>query len=95
VRLIDVAELDRHIPDGAPIIVKVDVEGYEHVVLAELMRSVHAPRITAVFYEVDTRWSDAEGLRAVLAAAGFTSFTRYGRMRHHDVMATRAAAAPA
>jgi len=90
VRLIDMAELDRHIPAGPQLLVKVDVEGYENVVLAELMRSAHASRIVAVFYEVDTRWSSADGLRAVLAAAGFTSFTRHGPLRHHDVMATRA-----
>lgn len=95
VRLIDVAELDRHIPAGPLLVVKVDVEGYEDVVLAALMRSAHASRIAAVFYEVDTRWSNADELRALLAAAGFTSFTRHGRMRHHDVMATRAAATSA
>jgi FkbM family methyltransferase len=93
VRLIDVQELDRHVPGSpGPIIVKVDVEGFEDVVLAELMRSRHAARIKAVFYEVDTRWSDGERLRATLAQAGFTSFTRFGRKGHHDVLAMRAAA---
>lgn len=94
VQLIDVAELDRHIPAlPADVIVKVDVEGYERVVLGELMRSVHAARITALFYEVDTRWSDAAALRAVLEQAGFNSFTRFGRKGHHDVLAMRAPAA--
>lgn len=95
VRLIDVAELDRHIPDTpADLIVKVDVEGYEQVVLAQLMRSSQAARIQAVFYEVDTRWSDPQALRQLLADAGFTSFTRHGRQRHHDILAMRASAAP-
>ncbi|MFO7326099.1 MAG: FkbM family methyltransferase [Pseudomonadota bacterium] len=95
VRLIDVHELDRHVPDSSGrIIAKVDVEGYEHVVLAGLVRSRHVARIDAVFYEVDTRWSDGERLRATLAQAGFTSFTRLGRRGHHDVLAMRAAARP-
>lgn len=89
VELIDAAGLDRHLPQGIDIVVKVDVEGYEQVVIAELMRSVHAPRMVSVFYEVDNRWSSADSLRALLAAAGFTTFTRYGRTRHYDVMATR------
>jgi FkbM family methyltransferase len=92
VDLIDAAALDQYLRGSLPIIAKVDVEGYEHVVLAELMRLAAAGRIVAVFYEVDTRWSDAEGLRSLLVAGGFDAFVRYGRTRHYDVLATRAVA---
>lgn len=94
VELIDAAGLDRHIPAGPRIVAKVDVEGYEQVVLTELLRSAHAGRIATIFYEVDTRWNNAEVLRDLLAAGGFVSFTRYGRTRHYDVMATRGPVAP-
>lgn len=90
VELIDAAGLDRHIPAGAGIVAKVDVEGYEQVVLAELLRSANAARIATIFYEVDTRWNNGEVLRDLLASGGFANFTRHGRTRHYDVMATRA-----
>jgi FkbM family methyltransferase len=94
IELIDMPSLDALIPATADIVIKVDVEGHESVVLRELVRSRHAARFVAVFYEVDNRWSEAEALRGLLAAAGFDSFMRQGRGRHYDVLATRSAAAP-
>lgn len=89
VQLIDSGMLDEHIPAGLDIVVKVDVEGYENVVIAELLRSRHAARFVAVFYEVDNRWSEAASLQALLAAAGFSRFERHGYGRHYDILATR------
>lgn len=89
VALIDSRGLDAHIPGELNIVVKVDVEGHEKVVIAELLRSRHAARFAAVFHEVDNRWSEAGSLRDMLAEAGFSGFVRHGFGRHYDILATR------
>jgi FkbM family methyltransferase len=95
IELIDIAALDALLPPALPLVVKVDVEGYESVVLGELVRSRHLSRMAAVFYEVDNRWSDAVPLRSLLEAGGFSTFTRHGLGRHYDVLAERAPLKPA
>ena len=87
--LIDSRGLDAHIPADLDIVVKVDVQGHEKVVIAELLRSRHAGRFVAMFHEVDNRWSEAGTLRGMLAWAGFGCFIRHGFGRHYDVLATR------
>jgi FkbM family methyltransferase len=91
IELMDMGALDQLLPAAGPIVVKVDVEGFEDVVLAQLARSRHVARMVAVFYEMDSRWSEAQPLRQLLAAAGFDHFERHGRGRHYDVLATRGA----
>lgn len=99
VRLIDHQALDTLVPAGLPLIVKVDVEGHEPVVIAELLKSRHAGAIRHIFYEVDRRWSDPDALEAMLRAHGFASFRKHGVGRHYDILASRdtppASAAPA
>lgn len=94
IRLMTAAEVDPLIPPDLPVFAKVDVEGYEPVVIPELLRLSAAPRITHLFFEVDTAWVDADALTDALRAAGFTDFTRHGRAQHFDVLATRDQAAP-
>lgn len=89
IRTINAAELDKHIPEGLPIIIKIDVEGFEEVVIAELAKSAHLGNIMAIFFEVDSRWSDAESMMATLRDAGFGHFTKFGRGHHYDVLAYR------
>lgn len=72
-----------------PIVVKVDVEGFEPVVLGELMKSRLAPRISEILYEVDEDWVDPTVLTELLKAHGFTRFEKQGRKTHYDVRATR------
>ncbi|VVS98672.1 conserved hypothetical protein [Erythrobacter sp. EC-HK427] len=89
IRTVTVAALDAVLPPDLPIIVKIDVEGHEETVIAQLLQSAHADRIEAVFYEADERWSDAAAMRDKLAAAGFGSFTKLGIRRHYDMLAQR------
>ncbi len=89
IRLITHAELDELLPGDLPIIVKVDVEGHEPTVIGELLKSRHAARIVAIFYEADERWADPTALRAVLEAAGFRRFRKFGINRHYDMLAER------
>ncbi len=69
--------------------VKIDVEGLEAVVIAELAKTEAFARVAAIFYEVDDRWASAGEIEALLRAAGFTRFAKYGRGHHYDVLATR------
>lgn len=72
-----------------PLIVKIDVEGHEAIVIAELVAAGIAAASDAVFYEVDESWSDPARLQALLTSVGFIRFTRIGSGAHYDVLATR------
>ncbi|HSG33676.1 MAG TPA: FkbM family methyltransferase [Sphingomonadaceae bacterium] len=89
IALMSIAELDQHLPDDREIVVKVDVEGHEPVVIAELLKSRHLARISGIFYEMDERWADAGRIADMLREAGFTRFTKYGIRRHYDMLAER------
>lgn len=89
IKLHDMQSLDDLIPDAWPIIVKVDVEGYEDVVIPVLLRSRHTARMNRIFYEVDKRWTDPVSIESLLDQAGFKSLTHYGAGRHFDVLAER------
>jgi FkbM family methyltransferase len=89
IKTIDVVGLDALMSDSVPIIVKVDVEGFEKTVITELSRSQHFGRMVSIFYEVDERWSDSADIRSVLEAGGFSRFQKFGRGHHYDVLAMR------
>jgi FkbM family methyltransferase len=72
-----------------PMFVKIDVEGLEAVVIAELAKTDAFARVEAIFYEVDDRWASAAEIELGLRASGFTRFAKYGRGHHYDVLATR------
>ena len=90
IRILGIADVDAAIDERFPLVVKVDVEGHEETVIEALAASTHLPRIAAIFYEVDRRWTDAAAIEARLRGAGFARFTRYGFGRHYDVLAERA-----
>lgn len=86
---IDMAAFDKLLGDPSMLVVKVDVEGHEAAVFAQLVKSRYLSRIQSVFYEVDAKWSDAVELRKTLESGGFSNFTMMGRGKHYDVLATR------
>lgn len=88
--MIDATELN-HLLAGTtnPIVVKVDVEGYEMTVLEELSKTEFFQRIQSIFYECDESWVDPVDIRTFLTKYAFTSFERIGGGRHYDVLATR------
>ena len=94
IRLFSIAELDPHLPANLPLFVKIDIEGYEPVAIRQLLKSTHAGRIMALFYEMDERWSDAEEVRTTLRDAGFTKWRKFGIGRHYDMLAEREIAQP-
>jgi FkbM family methyltransferase len=72
-----------------PMFVKIDVEGLEAEVIAELTMTEAFERVEAIFYEVDDRWTSAAEIERGLRGAGFSRFAEYGRGHHYDVLATR------
>jgi FkbM family methyltransferase len=89
IKTINMAAFDNLLGNPAMLVVKVDVEGHEAAVMAELVKSRFLSRIDSVFYEVDAKWSDADTLRKILESGGFRHFTIIGRGKHYDVLATR------
>ncbi|WP_299355624.1 FkbM family methyltransferase [uncultured Shimia sp.] len=90
VETIDHSGLDELVEDReTPIMVKVDVEGFEPVVLSELMKSELAPRISEMFYEVNEHWIDPDQLVRLLQANGFKHFKKLGGKTQYDVLASR------
>ena len=89
IETIDAPLVDPLLAGDLPMFVKIDVEGLEAVVIAELAKTEAFARVQAIFYEVDDRWASAGEIEALLRAAGFTSFAKYGRGHHYDVLASR------
>jgi FkbM family methyltransferase len=71
------------------LIVKIDVEGHETTVIAQLLASPLIAQVQTIFYECDERWIDAAQIRRDLEAAGFTRFETVGGGAHYDVLASR------
>lgn len=89
IKTVDAPLVDPLLAGGLPMFVKIDVEGLEAVVIAELAKTASFARVEAIFYEVDDRWASAREIETLLRAAGFTRFAKYGRGHHYDVLATR------
>lgn len=86
---VNASQLGDLLAGDGPMLVKVDVEGQENAVIGQLLACSAAGRITTLFYEVDTRWSDGSAIEQQLRAAGFTQFRKVGFGHHFDVMASR------
>lgn len=89
IRTIDAPLVDPLLAGDLPMFVKIDVEGLEAVVIAELAKTQAFARVAAIFYEVDDRWASAGDIETLLRGAGFTRFAKYGRGHHYDVLASR------
>lgn len=90
IQTINAPLIDPLLAGDLPMFVKIDVEGLEAVVIAELAKTASFARVAAIFYEVDDRWASAGAIEALLRTAGFTRFAKYGRGHHYDVLASRA-----
>jgi FkbM family methyltransferase len=89
IKTINVVEVDKLIPNYCKIVVKIDVEGYEDVVINELIKSQSFHNISAIFYEIDERWNDPVSIQETLQSNGFSKFEKYGSGKHYDVLALR------
>lgn len=73
----------------ARLLVKIDTEGHEPVVIAELRKSSFWPNVTFLFFEVDTHWFDGEAVVRSLIDDGFAEVHRTSDTDHYDVMMKR------
>lgn len=90
IRTVARAGLEAMIGDGGlQIFAKIDVEGHEAVVIAEIATCGFFSRISEMFYECDERWLDAKAMERRLGESGFTRIERIGGGAHYDVHARR------
>ncbi len=78
-------------PAGAPIYVKIDVEGHESTVIDAILNAEIGTRIREIFFEMDENWTDRSVLEDRFQRAGF-SLTSVGNGDHYDMLAVRAVA---
>jgi len=89
IKTLDAAALDPMIAGDLELVVKVDVEGFEDVVVPQLLALRAAPRITDIFCEIDLDWVDFDAISGLLTDAGLSEQTRHGGARHFDLLARR------
>ncbi len=70
-------------------VLKVDVEGFELTVLAEIFKCDFSKSISSIFYEVDEKWENPNLLENLLRNMGFSHFKKIGDGTHYDVLATK------
>lgn len=88
--LISGAELDQLLPRMTyPIMVKIDVEGFEPVVIEELLHTCFAKRIYEIFLEINEDWVDVALIRDRLCGGGFSEQRTIGSGSHYDLLAQR------
>jgi FkbM family methyltransferase len=90
IALHDSGEIDQIVRErGVPFVVKIDVEGLEEVVLAELFKTGFAEDIAEVFVEIDEDWVSGARVREFLSDRGFACQTVVGGGTHYDLLAQK------
>ena len=77
------------LPENTRIAIKIDTEGHEAQVLAELMESTLWDRVFNIFYEVDERYIDNVKILETLKGYGFSIIYQNGEKPHYDLMLQR------
>lgn len=80
--------IETFIPPEVSLFVKIDVEGFEETVIAEILKLPSSPRISHVYSEIDRRWVDFDAISSALAAAGLTD-QKAAKREHFDLLAKR------
>lgn len=90
IETIDEATLDTLVQNrNIPIVVKVDVEGYEKIVIQQLIKTSLIENVTEIYYDIDEDWTDPKDIEKLLRSIGFKSFAKNGSDTHYDILATR------
>lgn len=90
IKTIAAAEIEMMLAKDADLVVKIDVEGFEPVVIAQLLKLRSAKRITHVFCEIDLNWVSFDDISGALSRLGLTNQSCHGGTRHFDLLAQRA-----
>ena len=76
--------------DKVPLIVKIDVEGFEMNVIKELLKTQVAKHIMEIYFEVDERWVDYNDIETLLKLNGYKFFSKTStNTKHYDVYASK------
>jgi FkbM family methyltransferase len=92
IEAISYIELDNLIrnKDKVELIVKIDVEGFEMIVIKELLKTQVAKEITEIYFEVDERWIDYNDIEVLLKSNGYKFFSKTSTdTKHYDVYASK------
>lgn len=91
IECIDAVELNNliHNPNNLPITIKIDVEGFELVVLQTLMKTSFWPHVKSIYYEVDESYLDYKKVEGLLLNEGFTFEAKNGSGEHYDLLYKR------
>lgn len=69
-----------------PIIIKIDVEGFEKQVLLELFKSSLYKNITHIFIEMNQGYGQVETVDRILQESGFRELWRKGSQKSYDAL---------
>lgn len=86
------SELDElvNFDNEKPIVIKIDVEGFEKSVILGLLSSNLIDQVVEIFYEIDENWTNPIEIKELLQKAGFVNFKKIGKYaNHYDVLATK------
>lgn len=87
IETINYIELNKLIPNKPLNGIKIDVEGYEEIVINELIRCDFFKQTQWIFCEIDEQWVNPNKLYDILNNEGFTNFKRIGKHpSHYDIM---------
>jgi FkbM family methyltransferase len=78
-----------NIPKNARIIIKIDTEGFEEVIINELIKTKFWRDVFSLFIEVNESWIDSRRLYKNLIKENFTEVLRTGSGNHYDVLMER------
>lgn len=90
IRLMRAREFASILPPSHDIVVKIDTEGHEQIVLAELMECEFFSRVCSIFCEVDERWVERDEIVSQLSQHGLDNLVKNGSGKHYDLLASRA-----
>ncbi|TXI38472.1 MAG: FkbM family methyltransferase [Methylophilus methylotrophus] len=91
IECIDEIKLDTliHNPNNLPITIKIDVEGFELVVLQTLIKTSFWRNVKSIYYEVDESYLDYKKVESLLLSEGFIFEAKNGSGEHYDLMFAR------
>ena len=74
VKVLNAIELNKVISKSYKIIVKIDVEGYEEIVIKELIKCNFFEQIDTILYECHDKWTNRKKINNILKKNGFSKF---------------------
>jgi len=77
------------VPNEACVICKIDVEGFEEVVINQLLATKFSANIKEIMFEVHEGWIALDKVKDQLVRNGFITFERIGKGSHYDLLAKK------